>query len=403
LASYGSRSIRAASIACTVERIQGLGQFRDSVARQYAFFEEPLHNLFDEEGITLRLLRDQCFERFQTCIVAEQDGQQSLGALGAERVEAQLSVVAFVGPRVRILRAVIHKYQNAGCSYRVGEQIEHRLSFGVDPMQVLENQHQGLVEGFAEQNALDCVERAPAPYLHIHLRQGVLGLRLVQVFIQTVETYLPMSAQGDVVRNSQQSKYVRPGIFERCVQNREPTRNFFTPAPFVVALAELEVVGQQLDQRQKRARLAVRHRIGLQYHPVRRGPGLEFMEKPRLADARFRDGRDDLSMPLGRERRRAPDRLHLMVPPDQARKPASCRALQPRTQRPEPGDLVHVDRLADSLDGRGPARLERKISLHQAPRMLRDRDRAGRRHGLHPRGEVRGVPDRRVLDIAATG
>ena len=36
-------------------------------------------------------------------------------------------------------------------------------------------------------------------------------------------------------------------------------------------------------------------------------------------------------------------------------------------------------------------------------RILADRDRAGRRDGLHPRSQIGGVPDRRVLNLTRAG
>src|SRR5208282_2661422 len=88
---------------------------------------------------------------------------------------------------------------------------------------------------------------------------------------------------------------------------------------------------------------------------------------------------------------------------DELRQAAPGRALQARAQRPESRDPVDVDRLGDAFNARGAARLEREVSFDQPTRVFSDRNRAGRRDGLHPRGEIGRVPDWSVLDIAGAG
>ena len=97
------------------------------------------------------------------------------------------------------------------------------------------------------------------------------------------------------------------------------------------------------------------------------------------------------------------DRLHLALAADELRQAASGRTLQPRAQWPEPGHLVHIDRLGDAFDLGRAQRLEREVALDQFARLLADGDRSGRRERLHPRGEIGRVPDRRVFGMAAAG
>ena len=51
-----------------------------------------------------------------------------------------------------------------------------RLRLLVDPVQVLEDHHQRLVERLAQQDALDRIERAPLADLRVHLRQRIVAL-----------------------------------------------------------------------------------------------------------------------------------------------------------------------------------------------------------------------------------
>ena len=74
-------------------------------------------------------------------------------------------------------------------------------------MQVLEDHHQRLIEGLAQQYPLDRFERAPLLDLPIHLRQGILALD-----------------------DTQQAEQVRQRIFHRAVEiaSMRPA-NFLAP------------------------------------------------------------------------------------------------------------------------------------------------------------------------------
>ena len=180
--------------------------------------------------------------------------------------------------------------------------------------------------------------------------------------------------------------------------------DLLAPRALVVLGRDLEIAVQQIDHRQIGRRLAVRDRERFQHHPARLRRRLELEEQPRLADARPPPSpRRSARARLAPARRACLHRLHLALAPDELRQPAPGRALQPRAQRPEPGHLVNVDRLADAFDPGRAERLEREVALAQLARLLADRDRAGRRERLHPRREVGRMPDRRVLGLARAG
>ena len=82
--------------------------------------------------------------------VADQRGQHLLGALVAQRIEPQLAVVGLAAPFVTVLGAVVNQQQNLRGADRIGEQIEQLLGLFIDPVQVLENYNQRLVEALAD-------------------------------------------------------------------------------------------------------------------------------------------------------------------------------------------------------------------------------------------------------------
>ena len=54
-----------------------------------------------------------------------------------------------------------------------------------------------------------------APYLHVHLRERILRLYSVRIFVKTIEALFPMRTRVLVTfDNSQQREYVRPCTFQ---------------------------------------------------------------------------------------------------------------------------------------------------------------------------------------------
>ena len=108
--SGGSRSMRAASTACTVagtcRPFQGPGQaIRPRFAYQHPGLHQGAHTFFQEEGVTLGACNQELFEGRQARIVAEQGLQELVGTGGWQGIEPQLGVVGLTAPAVLVLRA----------------------------------------------------------------------------------------------------------------------------------------------------------------------------------------------------------------------------------------------------------------------------------------------------------
>jgi hypothetical protein len=98
-----------------------------------------------------------------------------------------------------------------------------------------------------------------------------------------------------------------------------------------------------------------------------------------------------------------PKSLHLPLATDKLCVAAARRTLQARAQRPQPNHLVNLDGLTNAFYFGWTNGLELEISLDQFTRRFAHHYRAGSRDRLHPRSEVRRVPDRRVLGVRITG
>jgi hypothetical protein len=79
----------------------------------------------------------------------------------------------------------------------------------------------------------------------------------MQVLVQPVEVVLPLLMRVGVVGDSQQREDVGPRVFQRRIEYREASRNLLPPAPLIILGADLEIVSEQLDQRQVRRSLAM--------------------------------------------------------------------------------------------------------------------------------------------------
>ena len=142
-----------------------------AIADQHTLLDQRPHDLLHEEGVALGFLDDQPLERLQACIPAEQRVKHLVGALAPQRIEAQLGVTGAVAPLVMVLGPVVDQHEDARTGDAVHEQVQKFLGLRVDPVQVLEDHHQRLLEALTDDDALDRLQRAPASYLRIHHRQ----------------------------------------------------------------------------------------------------------------------------------------------------------------------------------------------------------------------------------------
>ncbi|MNS82851.1 hypothetical protein D3C72_1166090 [compost metagenome] len=275
-----------------------------------------------------------------------------------------------------VLGPVVQQQQDPGVGEAVDENIQEGFGLAVQPLQVLEQQHQRLVAALARQQAGDRLERALAPDQRIHVRQRRAGLA-----------------------DAQQLQQVWQHVFQSPVEHHHAARYLLAGFPFVVVGLDLEIVLHQLDQRKVGKGLAMGHRERLQLQAAGGRTRLEFMEQPRFADPGLADHRDDLPVSGRGALQRLLQRLQFPVAPDEARKSPMRRHLQARAQRPDAGQFVDGQRHGNALDLRNAQRLEGEIAFGKPLCGLADEDRRERRHGLHPRRDVDGVADRIVVRV----
>ena len=88
--------------------------------------------------------------------------KNSSALAGRQRVEPELGVVGLAAPAVLVLGTVVDQQQQAGRGQALHQAVEQGLRLGVDPVQVFKHQEQRLHLAFAQQHALEGVERVLA-------------------------------------------------------------------------------------------------------------------------------------------------------------------------------------------------------------------------------------------------
>ena len=176
-------------------------------------------------------------------------------------------------------------------------QIEQCLSLGVDPVQILEDHDQGLVEALAQQDALDGFQGAAPARLCVHLDR--IAGRLL---------------------DSKEREEQRQCVLQYAIEREDLAGYLFAALTRVILGLDLEVVVEQFDHRQIGRRLAVRDGECFQHQASALRSRLEFMKQPRLAEPRLADRGDDLPAPLLDQLQRAAHRVHLAPAPDELRR-----------------------------------------------------------------------------------
>ncbi len=277
-------------------------------------------------------------------------------ALGRQRHDLELLVVALVAPSVAVLGTVIDGKQEGRRRHAVDERVEQRLGLGIDPVQILEDEQHGLVAALAQQDALHPFERGGAA------RGGIEPVEFVLLGQRVEET----QERGNAV-------------LQPFVERQHVPRDLRANGPRVVALGNFEVGLEQEDQRHVRSGLAVGDRARLEHQPPVRAVRVnELVEQPRFADAGLADDGHHLSPPMRRLVQRQAQPLDLGLAADELSEPARHGHLEARTGGAGADDLVDLHRFGQSLDRRQAERLDLDAALGAAQHGVGQKRGAGR-------------------------
>jgi hypothetical protein len=215
--------------------------------------------LLQEERVPA--LDQALLERRQPGIVAEERLQQLPGALCRERIQPHLAVGRLAAPGVLVLGAVVDEPQQARRAEAVDQPVEQRLGLTVDPVEILEDQEEGLLARFPQQ-------------------QPPHGVKCLLATLSRVEG-LPCGIVHGHVEQSQQRRQRR---LERAVEGEQLARHLLPNLAEVIPLLDLEVALEEVDHRKVAGRLAVGDGGTLEGQPPLQAMRVaELVDEPRLA------------------------------------------------------------------------------------------------------------------------
>jgi len=116
--------------------------------------------LFEKERIPFCLLDEQALEWLKADVAAEKDFEQFLGTRRGEGVEPKLRVVRLVPPLLYVLWAVVDEEEHSRRRETLDQSVQEHLALTVDPVQVLDEQHERLHVALPDQETLDAVQDA---------------------------------------------------------------------------------------------------------------------------------------------------------------------------------------------------------------------------------------------------
>jgi hypothetical protein len=250
-------------------------------------------------------------------------------------------------------------------------------------VEVLEDQEEGLLARFSQQQPLDPVEGELAALARVE-----------------------RAPRGIVDRHVEQRQQRRQRRLQPAVEGEQLARHLLPDVAEVVPGLDLEVALEEIDHRQVTRRLAVRDRSSLEDPPALQAMRVEkLVDEPRLAHPRLADDRPDLTVAIDRELLGAAELLQLGIATDEAGQPAPGGRLQAGPRLASPRHFVDLHRLGQTLNQHRAQRFHLDVAFSQRQRLGRDHDPARIRELLHPRGQVRGLANRRVVhaQIAANG
>ena len=304
-----------------------------ALADQHVGLDQRADALLQEEGVPFRPLDQERQERTQGGVVPQEGVQEGVRALRRQRVEPELGVEGPAPPAVLVFGAVVDEEEDPRCRKALDETVQQGLGLGIDPVQILEHEEQGLPLRLAEQEPLDRLERPLPP------------LRWVERLPRAViDRHVEQGEEGGEAR------------LQASVEREELAHHLLAHPSLVVTLLDLEVPLEQVDHRQIRGRFAHTRPTRPGGRATRAAMRVRHLpDEPGLPHARLPDEGHDLAVPGGRAPERLAELLHLAVPADEPGQPPGGRRLQPRPDRSRSSHLVDLDGAPSPLTVIGPS------------------------------------------------
>src|SRR5207249_11550967 len=130
------------------------------LAHQGPGLHQRPHALLQEERIALRALDQELIERAQARVVAQEGLEEGVGTHWGQGVQSHLRVVGLTPPAVPVVWSVVDQDEQTRRWQALDEALEQGLGFGIEPVQILQEQQHGLHLTLTQQHPLERDERA---------------------------------------------------------------------------------------------------------------------------------------------------------------------------------------------------------------------------------------------------
>jgi len=299
---------------------------------QRAVLDERLHDLLDEERVSLGTRGDELVQR----VGHARRLQHGLGHAPhlrlCEGLERQACVVAVIAEGMAVARAVAQQQQHPQGRHRTRHVAEELLRGAVDPVDVLDHQHEGRLLAEALETGADRAEGLAAP-----------GGRILGVY-----RFVAAGKRQELAHVGQRPLEATPGA-------RLVLFQLALDGGVVVGLLDPEASPQPVHDGVKGKVARVRHAAA--FHPLVRlslEAAPELVAQTRFADAGLPDQEDDLTLADGGRREGTPQSGQLVLAPDQRGEPGLRPGLYAAELVARLEHAVGAHRLGPSLHGDRP-------------------------------------------------
>jgi hypothetical protein len=337
--------------------------------------DQRLHRLLDEERVAARPLLDALRQARERRVGTEEIAQQLADRVRGERLEGDLPAVGSVQPVGLVLGPVADEHERARAGDGVDELLAESLAPAVDPVQVLEQEHRRSAPALRVHELLHDAEELALACLGVEPRAGTLG-----------------------IGHAEELEDERQRGAELLVEQHERAGDLPARALVAVLLGHAEVGAQQLEHREERDELSVRHAVRLvDGEPARPTALHELPAEPALPDPGLAHHAHHLPVAGDRARERGLERRRLVLASHEAREAARPGHLEAGAERAHAGQLVDPQRGGHALHRHRAQLLQPEEAGDERRRVLGQVDLPDLGDLLHPRGEPDGVAEGGVV------
>src|SRR5262244_2530830 len=212
------RDVNLADIRCEA--------VRTPFAEEGSCLRQGMDTLLQEEGVSLGALDEEALQRCKAGVLSHQALEECLCTLRHERSDTKLADAGLAPPAGVILGPIVHEGEHRHRRHAFQQAVQEGLCLRIDPVKILEHEHEGLHAALATQEALESIEGDLAALRRLEAPEPVL-----------------------LGKNVEEPEDGRENVSERVVQGEHVSGDLGADRPQVVTVVDPEVATQKIDDR----------------------------------------------------------------------------------------------------------------------------------------------------------